>query len=143
MKTINPSSRGLCRVSSARQGGVALVVALIFLLVLSFLGLAAMQGSTMEERMANNLTDRNLAYQAAELALRDGQRDLSGLLANGTDFCPGGTTKSINSKTVTCRKSTERSTLSTSKDQAEFWHWGDANMNQSWTPSARMGNACR
>jgi len=41
--------------------------------VLSLLALAGMRGSILEERMAGNMTNRNLAFQAAEAALRDAE----------------------------------------------------------------------
>lgn len=59
--------------SASRQRGVALAVVLILLLVMTLLGLAAMRGTLMEERMSGNLTDRSLAFQAAEAALREGE----------------------------------------------------------------------
>ena len=55
------------------QRGSALVVALIFLLLMTLLGISAMQGSSMQERMAGNLRDRNMAFQSAEAALRSGE----------------------------------------------------------------------
>ena len=76
---------------SARQQGVALVVALIFLAVLTILGVAIARNSSMEERMAGNTRDRDLAFQAAEAALRDAEADLfPGLLANAFDNTTAG-----------------------------------------------------
>ncbi|HUQ10411.1 MAG TPA: PilX N-terminal domain-containing pilus assembly protein [Steroidobacteraceae bacterium] len=51
-----------------------LIVALIFLLVMTMLILASVRGTVMQERMASNLYDRSLAFQAAEAALREGER---------------------------------------------------------------------
>lgn len=56
-----------------RERGSALAVALIFLLLMTLLGVSAMRGSNMQERMAGNLRDRNMAFQAAEAALRGGE----------------------------------------------------------------------
>lgn len=53
------------------QRGMALITALIFLLVLTLLGITGMQSSTLEERMAGYAQDRERAFQAAEAALRD------------------------------------------------------------------------
>lgn len=58
------------------QRGVSLVVALIFLIILTILGLTAMRVATMEERMSGNSRDRSLAFQAAEAALRDAEADI-------------------------------------------------------------------
>ena len=57
-----------------RQRGAVMVVALIFLLVMTMLILASIRGTVMQERMASNLYDRSLAFQAAEAALREGER---------------------------------------------------------------------
>lgn len=62
------------------QQGVVLVVALIMLLLLTIIGLAGMRSTLLEERMAGNLRDHNLAFQAAEAALREGE-------TNGVQAC--------------------------------------------------------
>jgi type IV pilus assembly protein PilX len=56
-----------------RQKGTALIVALIFLLILTILGVTAMGTSTLEEKMAGNAKEQNLAFQSAEAALRAGE----------------------------------------------------------------------
>ena len=56
-----------------RQRGAALVIALLMLLVMTVLGVAAMQVTRMEERMAGNSRDVNLAFQGAEAGLRDSE----------------------------------------------------------------------
>ena len=60
--------------SSRKQRGAVLIVALIFLVVMTMLILASIRGTVMQERMASNLYDRSLAFQAAEAALREGER---------------------------------------------------------------------
>ena len=60
--------------SSRKQRGAVLIVALIFLVVMTMLILASIRGTVMQERMAANLYDRSLAFQAAEAALREGER---------------------------------------------------------------------
>ncbi len=57
-----------------RQRGAILIVALIFLVVMTLLILSSVRGTVMQERMASNLYDRSLAFQAAEAALREGER---------------------------------------------------------------------
>lgn len=59
-----------------QQCGATLIVALILLLVLTVIGVAGMQDTTMQEKMVGNMRDRNLAFQAAEGALRGGERYL-------------------------------------------------------------------
>ena len=55
------------------------MTALIFLMVLSLLGIMAVRGSLFEERGAANDRDIALARWNAELALRDAERDILGL----------------------------------------------------------------
>jgi len=53
-----------------RQSGAALVLALIFLLLMTLLSTSTMRSAAMQERMAGNTRDYNLGFQAAEAALR-------------------------------------------------------------------------
>jgi type IV pilus assembly protein PilX len=53
--------------------GAILVVALILLLVLTLIGITAARMQTAQEGMARNDDNHQLALQAAEAALRDGQ----------------------------------------------------------------------
>ena len=61
------------------QRGISLVIVMIFLVILSALGVTAMQSSTFSSRIARNESDRNLAFQAAEAALRDAELDIKNL----------------------------------------------------------------
>ena len=67
-------------VSRNRQQGAVLVIALLFLTILTILGVTAMTSTTFEERLAGNTRDRGIAFQAAEAALRDARRDLNGIV---------------------------------------------------------------
>lgn len=58
------------------QRGSALIIALVFLLIMTLLGVSAMQGTTQQESMAGNARQRNLAFQAAEAAVRSGEQSL-------------------------------------------------------------------
>ncbi len=59
------------------QSGVVLVISLILLLVLTILGITAASVTQLEEKMAGNLRDMNLAFQSAETALREAEDVLS------------------------------------------------------------------
>jgi type IV pilus assembly protein PilX len=59
-----------------RERGASMLVALIFLVVLATLGTTLANVTTLEERMASNTRDRDLALQAAEAALADAQAEL-------------------------------------------------------------------
>jgi len=61
------------RAHPGRQRGVALLVVLILLLVMTLLGLASLRGSLMEERMSAGLYDRSIGFQATEAALREAE----------------------------------------------------------------------
>jgi len=59
-----------------RQSGMSLFPALMFLLVLSVLGVSALNSTLMQDKMVSNTKDLNLAFQAAEAGLRDGEADV-------------------------------------------------------------------
>ncbi len=62
-----------------RQRGAVLAVVLMFLLLLTILGITALNTTTLEERMAGNLNDRQHALQATESALTTAERWLGSL----------------------------------------------------------------
>ncbi len=76
MKTSQGKSRSL-RAGMRRQRGVALVVALILLVVVTLIGLAASRGTMLQERMSANSYDRSLAFQRSESALRAAETAIS------------------------------------------------------------------
>lgn len=55
------------------QKGAVLILGLIMLLLMSIVGMAAIRGSGLQETMAGNMRERNLAFQSAESALRIGE----------------------------------------------------------------------
>lgn len=67
-----------------RQRGAALLTGLIFMVILTLLGITAARMAGLEERMSGNMRDRSLAMQAAEMALRDAERDIRGPSAGST-----------------------------------------------------------
>lgn len=58
------------RFAQSEQKGAALIVSLIVLLVLTLIGVAGMNTSVMQERMAANSQNANRAFQAAESTVR-------------------------------------------------------------------------
>ncbi len=64
-----------------RQRGAVLVVGLIFLALLTLIGVTAYSVMTQEERMAGNARDRLRALEAAEVALRACENRLRTLTA--------------------------------------------------------------
>jgi type IV pilus assembly protein PilX len=75
-----------------RQGGVALIVALVLLLVITVLGLASMRGTALQERMSANMFDRSIAFQRSEAALRAAEAAITAnweiATLGGTDCSP-------------------------------------------------------
>ena len=66
------------RLHLSSQRGVALITGLIFMVVLTLLVVAAMRTTILEEKMAGNARDVNIAFQAGEAALRAGEQVLNG-----------------------------------------------------------------
>lgn len=58
---------------ASRQRGAVLIVSLIMLVVITMIAAGSMRGTILEEKMAGNSRDRNLAFQAAESAVREGE----------------------------------------------------------------------
>jgi type IV pilus assembly protein PilX len=83
-----------------RQHGTALILSLVFLLVLTLLGITAVSTSTLQEKMAGNMKNQNVALQATEAALRDGEIRLrtladASILAIGAQPDPNNTAGGI------------------------------------------------
>jgi len=74
------------------QEGAVLAISLIMLLLLTIIGITAMQSTTTQENMAGNSRERSNAFQIAETALRAGET----YLANNVNptFVDGSTTDS-------------------------------------------------
>lgn len=65
--------------TQTQQQGAALAVSLVILLVLTLIGVAGMQNTALEEKMSGNARDYNMAFQAAEVALRKAEVYIDGL----------------------------------------------------------------
>ncbi len=81
------------------QDGVALIVALMFMVVLTIVGIAIVNSTSSDEKMARNFRDSDVAFAAAEAALRDAELHISGAwrvpyapvdLASFNSTCDGG-----------------------------------------------------
>lgn len=59
-----------------RERGAILIITLMFLVLLTIVGVASISSSTLEEKMAGNMREQANAFQAAESALRDAEIDL-------------------------------------------------------------------
>lgn len=72
------------------QRGISLLVVLVLLLIMTLLGLAILRSTMLEERMAGNLFDRSLSFQAAESALREAELIAATAPAAPTSGCTNG-----------------------------------------------------
>jgi len=73
-----------------RQRGAVLIVAMILLLVLTLLGVSAMNTSQLEERMAANSQEFNRAFQSAESGLSMAVNSNTAYNLNGASQPPAG-----------------------------------------------------
>ena len=72
-RSIGMPRHALSPTTMKTQSGAVLVISLIFLLLLSLVGVTGSQMTSMEEKMSGNNKNHNLAFQAAESALLAGE----------------------------------------------------------------------
>ena len=75
--------------TSNSQNGAALITGLIFLVVLTLISLSAMKSTSLEERMAGNARDQDIAFQAAEAGVRNAMNSLKTGLPPASGFVVG------------------------------------------------------
>jgi len=56
-----------------KQSGAVLAVSLIFLVLLTIIGISNLRTTSLEQRMAGNSRDQHLAFEAAEASLRQAE----------------------------------------------------------------------
>jgi type IV pilus assembly protein PilX len=117
-----------------RQQGAILVIALLFLVLLTIIGISSISSVTLEERMAGNLREQTTAFQAAESALRDaeidlqadiggtGNRDPMTVAANFANLCNTAFTFG-----VCAQPAAPAGTWQTEIVTASAWNWTDTN----------------
>ncbi len=81
------------------QRGAVLITSLVILLVLTVLGVSAMNTSSLEEMMAGNLRDQTLSFNAAETGLA-GAADTINNWGGRPVATPGGTNNGVFTKDV-------------------------------------------
>lgn len=69
-----------------RHRGISLITTLLFTVAALLLGVSVMGINVMQERMIGNSRDRDLAFQAAEAALRDAEFDIQQNIDNAVVF---------------------------------------------------------
>ncbi len=101
------------------QQGAVLIVSLVMLIIMTLLGISAMNNTVMQERMAGNQRNSTLAFQAAEAALRAAENDIDNNW--GSDFPDGdtnGTTANDNRGVYTYNSATLDPNLG---NDTEWW----------------------
>lgn len=83
------NTRPTPRLNPRPQRGSVLVVSLMILVLLTLIGITAMGNTTLEEKMAGNSRDRQLAFQAAESALLANEDWLEPLTVDPIDASAG------------------------------------------------------
>lgn len=73
-------------ISGVRQGGAALIISLVILLVITVIGLASMNSSILQERMSANAQNARQAFFAAEAASQDLFRKLEPMDSSSTEW---------------------------------------------------------
>jgi type IV pilus assembly protein PilX len=71
---------------SYKQKGSVLIVSLVMLLLLTIVGMSAMQMTSLEERMSGNFRNHELAFQAAEAGLSQAEAFVESTAFSLTDF---------------------------------------------------------
>jgi len=70
----------------SRQRGATLMISLMILLVMTLIGITSMGTSNLEEKMAGNDRDINMAFHAAEAALRQAESYVMNDIASTAAF---------------------------------------------------------
>ena len=67
----------------SKQQGAVFIVSLVILLIITMLAVGGMQSSLLQEKMAGNVSDRNLAFQSTESAVREGEVFIESVVSLG------------------------------------------------------------
>lgn len=126
MKSLQSSTfRGLQgRPGQQHQRGAILVFALVFLAVLTMMGVSGMESTTLEERMSANMVDNEVAFNAAESALQAAEAWL--ILQNTLPI-----TSVDGSTTVWAEDAMDPTPAGAGNDDGQYW-WSHASMDATW-----------
>jgi len=104
----------------SRQQGAALFISLMFLIILTLIGLSAANVGILQERMAGNVRQSNIAFQRAEAGLRAIEQRVK-LIADGGDGGLG--VIEIWSTTLADLGITQRGDCTLSGADTSSWPW--------------------
>ncbi|AWI52546.1 pilus assembly protein PilX [Aquabacterium olei] len=138
-------SRGPSHLAVVRyQRGVALVVALVFIVALAGIALLSARSALMGESVSRNQLDIQVARQSAEAALRDAEKDL--LLPSGSApagaVCPRGDDRPVLNQiarfSTACRRG-QCSLSDSARLAADFSTASPTSVGEAWWPVAQGG----
>lgn len=76
--------------AAARQNGIALLLSLVMLLVLTALGVSSVQNAILAGRMSRSALDTGMAFQSAEVALREAESHIEEGIGSPAEFDAAG-----------------------------------------------------
>ena len=128
----------LSRAPRREQGGFALFIVLIMMIVIAFLVVAATQSYNTEMRIGSNDADRKMAMATAEAALRQGEGDISTLKdPTFASNCAGGLCAAAADKAPTPNtiKDTPQGTVTVTVE-------GDGRTTAAWERTSCTNGSC-
>ena len=124
------------------QRGVVLIVALVMLLIVTLVGVAAMQGARFQMKMTNNAQERQQAFNAAEATLAQAEQYIAttGFPLASFSGCAGATCFNANCDHGYCFSGAFNSASPTAQIDCKL---GTAPVAQVWENSAVWDDANR
>jgi type IV pilus assembly protein PilX len=132
------------------QRGLSLIVVLLFLVAITSIAVLSARKATLEEGLGRNQLDMEAARQAAESALRDAERDLSGVIINAANAscirpevwlfdttCPSGLCR----KQADGEYATTKWSTATAGSSANSEPWWPTSKGGLWNDSAITGSS--
>lgn len=104
----------------SRQNGAALFISLMFLIILTLIGLSAANVGILQERMASNVRQSNVAFQRAEATLRGIEQRVKQISEGGSG---GLGSIPIWSETLDALGITQRGDCTLSSAESANWAW--------------------
>lgn len=77
------------KINPNKESGAVLILGLVMVLLISIIALSAIRSSNLQEAMAGNMRDRNMAFQAAESGLVSGELLIDVRKAASPPICMG------------------------------------------------------
>ena len=125
-------------IQQSKQQGAALITALVFMGILTMLGISAMRSNTLDVKIHNAMKDRLNAFQCAEAALRQGE-----LFISTSNSKPDDTTVGVPTKASMEVWQIDTQALNNFVDQAASWWvtngWSDNTLKD--TSDVKVGCA--